>query len=220
MSFDVLPVVYPIFSTSNHNQLGRGLFLGRVVYPIFSTSNHNVNKTLLSELSVVYPIFSTSNHNVKSDVNVSSLVVYPIFSTSNHNRCYSVGKCCKLYILSFLHQTTTLVTGCISKVGCISYLFYIKPQLGVLIFIITSSCISYLFYIKPQLRRSTLLPLWSCISYLFYIKPQPPRNFYEPVRVVYPIFSTSNHNSAYCIVIVIPLYILSFLHQTTTFPRT
>ena len=35
-----------------------------VVYPIFSTSNHNREDVTDTDEEVVYPIFSTSNHNL------------------------------------------------------------------------------------------------------------------------------------------------------------
>ena len=77
-----------------------------------------------------------------------------------------------LYIRSFLHQTTTTLPNTFARYGCISVLFYIKPQ--------------------PE----------SCTS------------AYTPV--VYPFFSTSNHNSDTAKEIAALLYIRSFLHQTTT----
>ena len=55
-----------------------------------------------------------------------------------------------------------------------------------------------------------------CISSLFYIKPQQPGGTPQPSRVVYLLFSTSNHNSGSLQPIIVALYIFSFLHQTTT----
>ena len=56
----------------------------------------------------------------------------------------------KLYILSFLHQTTTPYLFGQLHFSCISYHFYIKPQRSVLLQENGCSCISYHFYIKPQ----------------------------------------------------------------------
>ena len=144
----------------------------------------------------------------------------------------------RLYILSFLHQTTTEIRLENIYCRCISYLFYIKPQPVSTLFLAIVSCISYLFYIKPQHTLTNIITYRGCISYLFYIKPQPlsirayhlsccisylfyikPQRDTEEqtvVVVVYPIFSTSNHNSGQIENILSALYILSFLHQTTT----
>ena len=99
-----------------------------------------------------------------------------------------------LYIRSFLHQTTTRIEHADGVDRCISVLFYIKPQLSFVFLVIIFGCISVLFYIKPQLVRSLT-----------------PR-----VLVVYPFFSTSNHNIFAVKQFRFELYIRSFLHQTTT----
>ena len=102
-------------------------------------------------------------------------VVYLAFSTSNHNNGFAIIHRDKLYILRFLHQTTTMVlvlmfivllyilrflhqtTTCICSLHyymcCISCVFYIKPQLLVLCSFFFHSCISCVFYIKPQPSR-------------------------------------------------------------------
>ena len=56
----------------------------------------------------------------------------------------------RLYILSFLHQTTTYLATINFKYSCISYHFYIKPQRCLDFSKGFRSCISYHFYIKPQ----------------------------------------------------------------------
>ena len=56
---------------------------------------------------VVYLIISTSNHNYVDFIEEDSEVVYLIISTSNHNLASTFTKIHELYILSFLHQTTT-----------------------------------------------------------------------------------------------------------------
>ena len=122
--------------------------------------------------------------------------------------------------------------------GCISYHFYIKPQRSETRNECKTSCISYHFYIKPQHWEYYRQSVLGCISYHFYIKPQPVAEFDTTSWVVYLIISTSNHNQAkqveiqqdvvYLIIstsnhnletmasLILRLYILSFLHQTTT----
>ena len=121
---------------------------------------------------------------------------------------------------------------------CISYHFYIKPQPLYYLYYSASSCISYHFYIKPQLKLSNSLR--SIVVYLiistsnhnifcifhfpdfvvYLIISTSNHNFqsdcYSCSSVVYLIISTSNHNSTFCFSPALVLYILSFLHQTTT----
>ena len=108
-------------------------------------------------------------------------------------------------------RVPTLVMRC-----CISYYSYIKPQhaggwqswlLG---------CISYYSYIKPQRNR-----IWDkrgagCISYYSYIKPQHAPLYSPNFRVVYRTIPTSNHNGGAYSDVNNKLYIVLFLHQTTT----
>ena len=78
----------------------------------------------------------------------------------------------QLYIFRFLHQTTTYRTIFISSPGCISFVFYIKPQLVVNQYVTSDGCISFVFYIKPQPIVLLRVVDISCISFVFYIKPQ------------------------------------------------
>ena len=99
-----------------------------------------------------------------------------------------------LYILRFLHQTTTIIISYYGSKGCISCVFYIKPQL------------------VSNLQQKQV----SCISCVFYIKPQLQSSFVFMYMVVYLAFSTSNHNYSIRDDCLLWLYILRFLHQTTT----
>ena len=143
-----------------------------VVYLIISTSNHNLKFHQERARKVVYLIISTSNHNSNSLRSNDVGVVYLIISTSNHNVCFICFVFFKLYILSFLHQTTTSVSSSVFVFCCISYHFYIKPQLCDIHFVKSNCCISYHFYIKPQRYICFHLLKLRCISYHFYIKPQ------------------------------------------------
>ena len=130
--------------------------------------------------------------------------------------CLFETKIPRLYILSFLHQTTTKQRWNMPNLSCISYLFYIKPQLIDIENKIKRSCISYLFYIKPQrqfrhgTKKPVVYPIFSTSNHNYLPRLQTCRS------VVYPIFSTSNHNLDNRCCLLVLLYILSFLHQTTT----
>ena len=149
---------------------------------------------------------------------------------------------CMLYIIPFLHQTTTIFFPSISTVRCISFRSYIKPQRISGAFYCNQSCISFRSYIKPQLSTSRRCSRLCCISFRSYIKPQLVRTRCEKVSrcisfrsyikpqlgtsrlsfiwVVYHSVPTSNHNHIPLISFGGPLYIIPFLHQTTTSRRT
>ena len=119
-------------------------------------------------------------------------IVLFLHQTTTYRSCWSVWY--SLYIVLFLHQTTTLVYLSKNLICCISYYSYIKPQLTFSVITVQISCISYYSYIKPQLEG------WMVIILL----------------VVYRTIPTSNHNLISKRIPVYKLYIVLFLHQTTT----
>ena len=143
-----------------------------------------------------------------------------------------------LYIFWFLHQTTTVSLLCRTRLCCISFDSYIKPQLLLLLLLLSVRCISFDSYIKPQLYKEHKTATKGCISFDSYIKPQLLSLLFNVCWVVYLLIPTSNHNGQYtlagevCVVyLLIPtsnhngcgvsstmrwLYIFWFLHQTTT----
>ena len=60
------------------------------------------------------------------------------------------------------------------------------------------------------------LVLLSCLSSCSYIKPQLPVNKTVGISVVYHLVPTSNHNDGKEISVNDLLFIILFLHQTTT----
>ena len=102
-----LEVVYRPFPTSNHNHIAASYFNSPVVYRPFPTSNHNWSRKLRKSSKVVYRPFPTSNHNCRGLYGVTINVVYRPFPTSNHNLFACGVDVAELYIVRFLHQTTT-----------------------------------------------------------------------------------------------------------------
>ena len=88
--------------------------------------------------------------------NWHSGVVYYSISTSNHNKSIKGVTIYMLYIILFLHQTTTVSFASIAQSSCILFYFYIKPQRSPCWFRCLPSCILFYFYIKPQLIRCLL----------------------------------------------------------------
>ena len=108
-----------------------------------------------------------------------------------------VGIYNKLYIIMFLHQTTTFIISCITSLSCILSCSYIKPQ--------------------PLRDRSVL----TCVVY--YHVPTSNHNYVSNnallPEVVYYHVPTSNHNASAKGGGNSSLYIIMFLHQTTTVER-
>ena len=122
-------------------------------------------------------------------------VVYLIISTSNHNVAGFVLVKLRLYILSFLHQTTT-GAQCL----CAGTLLYI------------------LSFLHQNHNYGTSNVGADLVVYLI-ISTSNHNLAYSLIKraaVVYLIISTSNHNIMGIYHILPMLYILSFLHQTTT----
>ena len=125
---------------------------------------------------------------------------------------------CLLYIVLFLHQTTTSLVTRSNPRSCISYYSYIKPQPQLDVAHCGIGCISYYSYIKPQ-----LLHKFSTVIFVVYRTiPTSNHNFLVCITmllyVVYRTIPTSNHNVGELFPVEGELYIVLFLHQTTTLP--
>ena len=100
----------------------------------------------------------------------------------------------KLYLIPFLHQTTTITLA----IRCA------RP-----------------LYLIPFLHQTTTLRAQrsghsGCILFHFYIKPQQNELIANFFPVVSYSISTSNHNTARATEWAFRLYLIPFLHQTTT----
>ena len=137
-----------------------------------STSNHNEESHEINFRVVVSYWISTSNHNSSSLKRFWCAVVSYWISTSNHNLLCSWRETQKLYLIEFLHQTTT-------RIPCIEF----RRQL----------------YLIEFLHQTTTAPSLlcterCCILLNFYIKPQHARRASGTASVVSYWISTSNHN--------------------------
>ena len=147
----------------------------------------------------------------------------------------------RLFIILFLHQTTTLLSlGYIPKC-CLSSCSYIKPQQKLHDYLDLHSCLSSCSYIKPQLYTSLSFP--SAVVYhlvptsnhntalvnltrrqvVYHLVPTSNHNL-EGLSsgwrlVVYHLVPTSNHNHESVVIRFRGLFIILFLHQTTTRQR-
>ena len=143
-----------------------------------------------------------------------------------------------LFIILFLHQTTTVAGGGHDPSSCLSSCSYIKPQHDHGHRHHVRGCLSSCSYIKPQPIMCDDKLQARCLSSCSYNKPQPFRHLpfrgtvvyhlvptsnhnrdntrKQHVLVVYHLVPTSNHNKQADYFVVIVLFIILFLHQTTT----
>ena len=143
-----------------------------------------------------------------------------------------------VWFLLNLHQTTTILGWAVDSSRCISFRFYIKPQLSIARITPTIRCISFRFYIKPQ-PAPTASATANVVSHSVSTsnhnhQPHSRRgravvshsvstsnHNRRPCRrcwlyVVSHSVSTSNHNLLLTILVCLKLYLIPFLHQTTT----
>ena len=125
-----------------------------------------------------------------------------------------------LFLIRFLHQTTTDIVGIGRHIGCSLFDFYIKPQLQRTMLQCLPSCSLFDFYIKPQLVKIKPNPWICCSLFDFYIKPQLVELMIKHIGVVPYSISTSNHNLTKADAPISKLFLIRFLHQTTTFRLT
>ena len=147
-------------------------------------------------------------------------MLYHPIPTSNHNLVIGNSVYFLLYIILFLHQTTTAAAD-----------WWTAPELYIILFLHQTTtldlifCQNYQLYIILFLHQTTTCLSYrslgeSCISFYSYIKPQLIIHTILSKPVVYHSIPTSNHNlfsSAYSLC---RLYIILFLHQTTTYPSS
>ena len=137
-------------------------------------------------------------------------------STSNHNAGSAGTPDVSLYLIEILHQTTTKNDVSKATHGCILSKFYIKPQL--------IDVVEYAFVVVSY-RNSTSnhnggsrYSDWlEVVSYRNSTSNHNRRLIRtSKFLVVSYRNSTSNHNVDGCAVLVLWLYLIEILHQTTT----
>ena len=143
---------------------------------------------------VVYRTIPTSNHNWREHQDITSMLYIVLFLHQTTTHAFGLQASHGLYIVLFLHQTTTIALLVIPYRKLYIVLFLHQTTTVIKMNRVYLCCISYYSYIKPQLLRCTHYIGYCCISYYSYIKPQ----LYPPLKRLSK------------------LYIVLFLHQTTT----
>ena len=165
---------------------------------------------------VVYHLVPTSNHNATLSFGGATIVVYHLVPTSNHNSIVSPLPTTALFIILFLHQTTT-----------VGLYLSIKSWLFIILFLHQTTTIEarkqqiLQLFIILFLHQTTTAALVTtirlcCLSSCSYIKPQHQAISAASQAVVYHLVPTSNHNLVSWWHRPIWLFIILFLHQTTT----
>ena len=122
-------VVSHSVSTSNHNMLAVNASALLVVSHSVSTSNHNLNgNTALKPLLYLIPFLHQTTTNFAFNDFSGLLYLIPFLHQTTTRSIRWCGVL-RLYLIPFLHQTTTFVCWCFCSWSCISFRFYIKPQL-------------------------------------------------------------------------------------------
>ena len=174
-------------------------------------------------------------------LDVELVVVYHLVPTSNHNLFPSVITILQLFIILFLHQTTTMRLFFAFFVLLFIILFLHQTTTGMNLLALRFSCLSSCSYIKPQRSMRYHSTRVGCLSSCSYIKPQHREKRQISMNVVYHLVPTSNHNTIPRIILQVPvvyhlvptsnhnsilfnkydgkLFIILFLHQTTTYSR-
>ena len=166
--------------------------------------------------NVVYRPFPTSNHNLANQLRILMLLyIVRFLHQTTTTRLLYLEKVL-LYIVRFLHQTTTPLASCFfaSSLYIVRFLHQTTTNTDHLPFV-------RMLYIVRFLHQTTTVimimrTILRCISSVSYIKPQLRYAFAYLLRVVYRPFPTSNHNLSEDLSRLLPLYIVRFLHQTTT----
>ena len=143
-----------------------------------------------------------------------------------------------LFIILFLHQTTTCVPWCRSSPCCLSSCSYIKPQRHGK----SPRCLLVVYHLVPTSNHNSVSLLYISSVVVYHLVPTSnhnpqtiPRYVFEVVyhlvptsnhnigagvrglaKVVYHLVPTSNHNVRTNCLVYEALFIILFLHQTTT----
>ena len=163
-------------------------FLVRFLHQTTTSSiTHSCNIGCISSVSYIKPQRCESFLMLK-------YVVYRPFPTSNHNSPVEYHWPISLYIVRFLHQTTTIKLKTVGRFGCISSVSYIKPQLYFSYYWLNR--VVYRPFPTSNHNWCYWFPRWWQVVY----RPFPTSNhnswFHEYLlaNVVYRPFPTSNHN--------------------------
>ena len=130
---------------------------------------------VVTQSSVVYHLVPTSNHNVMVVPSRKIRLFIILFLHQTTTIFYMAPDWRGLFIILFLHQTTTYLLPSLAMMRCLSSCSYIKPQPSAFSTREGAGCLSSCSYIKPQPKASQKDLEGRCLSSCSYIKPQLPQ---------------------------------------------
>ena len=189
-----LSVVYHLVPTSNHNApdslISRWALF--IILFLHQTTTRACLMMSVSMLFIILFLHQTTTGQLSNDIELPLFIILFLHQTTTSALRENLST--SLFIILFLHQTTTQDLGTSQENCCLSSCSYIKPQRSMFQTFKSACCLSSCSYIKPQ--RSNIL---------FLLR-----------SVVYHLVPTSNHNSHSWKRFINALFIILFLHQTTT----
>ena len=146
--------------------------LYKVVYHPIPTSNHNYETEILTVSIVVYHPIPTSNHNFYEGTFETEELYIILFLHQTTTQDYDWGLAVALYIILFLHQTTTDRFEHLQLLRLYIILFLHQTTTHINSSTFSICCISSYSYIKPQHYHGLYFFSDRCISSYSYIKTQ------------------------------------------------
>ena len=143
---------------------------------------------------VVYRTIPTSNHNNKDPNGNFFLLYIVLFLHQTTTSSFSCSFYTELYIVLFLHQTTTVTPPQETYKRLYIVLFLHQTTTSRRWVSKKRWLYIVLFLHQTTTSATTCLATTSCISYYSYIKPQLDLRYTFVKNVVYRTIPTSNHN--------------------------
>ena len=144
------------------------------------------------------------------------LYLIPFLHQTTTSRCYTY-RYRMLYLIPFLHQTTTENRHDRRHASCILFHFYIKPQPRRN----RTSPRSVVSYSISTSNHNFSLIYKNFALVVSYSISTSNHNGADEVTALIEVvsysISTSNHNHHIFVIFIILLYLIPFLHQTTTY---
>ena len=123
-------------------------------------------------------------------------VVYHLVPTSNHNCSLLADSVRKLFIILFLHQTTTMEVARLALAGCLSSCSYIKPQHRWQ----SLFCKRVVYHLVPTSNHNDGASSYRGRVVVYHLVPTSNHNGNAKrnlkAQVVYHLVPTSNHNTS------------------------
>ena len=145
-------------------------------------------------LSVVYHLVPTSNHNVIVFVYLIVMLFIILFLHQTTTQAISSASQAQLFIILFLHQTTTLKIRHRPKRPLFIILFLHQTTTYNKGHILPTVLFIILFLHQTTTNGCPFVNGSGCLSSCSYIKPQQLHSVTSEQTVVYHLVPTSNHN--------------------------